>query len=107
MRIFIRWLINLFRQSGYRLKFVDEIPEKISDKCVFVECNSGKDENYYAYFSCPCGCGDILTLNLIPDVSPVWRVDGDKGDFSIYPSVWRTNGCKSHFWIRNNNVRWV
>jgi hypothetical protein len=46
-------------------------------------------------FICPCGCGDIITLNTLADTKPCWTVSGN----SISPSVNRRVGCRSHFTI--------
>ena len=54
-------------------------------------------EDEKAYLKCPCGCGDVLTLNLIPDTHPGWTISGN----SIKPSINRIIGCRSHFTITN------
>ncbi|WP_425373246.1 DUF6527 family protein, partial [Klebsiella pneumoniae] len=32
-------------------------------------------------------------------------VDG-KGRPTLYPSIWRTTGCRSHFWVRIGRIHW-
>lgn len=56
---------------------------------------------------CPCGCKEVLNINLMKSVAKAWQVTVDlqKG-FSLWPSVWRDTGCKSHFVLRNN-VAWL
>lgn len=49
-----------------------------------------------AHMKCPCGCGDLLTINLIPGTHPGWKVVGEN---SLIPSINRTIGCRSHFTI--------
>lgn len=58
-------------------------------------------------FHCPCGCGEVLTVNLMASVAKAWRltVEPEKGA-SLYPSVWRDTGCQSHFILRRN-VAWL
>jgi hypothetical protein len=54
---------------------------------------------------CPCGCGEELPVNLDPDFSDAWRLYGDaETGFSLFPSVWRTTGCKSHFVVWRNQI---
>ena len=57
---------------------------------------------------CPCGCGDLIELNLLPETRPRWSVTEHwDGTISVRPSVWRTEGCRSHFWIRQGVIQWV
>lgn len=61
----------------------------------------------WAYFKCPCGCGDQLRLNLSSKDSPSWKVDvSDDGVASIHPSVRQVNGCYSHFWLKQGSIDW-
>lgn len=57
-------------------------------------------------FACPDGCGDIVPVNLDPRADKAWhyyrRDDGD----SLYPSVWREEGCQSHFILWNDAIYW-
>jgi hypothetical protein len=55
-------------------------------------------------FHCPCGCGDIVSLNLDPRSGPYWRIFTRRKAVSILPSVWRDCGCESHFVIWKNRV---
>lgn len=55
---------------------------------------------------CPCGCGDVLALNLMRTAYPSWtaRIHRD-GRVSVTPSV-VSGRCGSHFWIRRSHVLW-
>ena len=55
---------------------------------------------------CPDGCGEQLTINLDNRAGPAWRhyLRGD--ELSIYPSVWREGGCKSHFIVWQSRIYW-
>jgi hypothetical protein len=55
---------------------------------------------------CPDGCGEILTINLDPRSGKAWRLDRRHGELTLYPSIWRKQGCKSHFIIWRDLVRW-
>lgn len=50
--------------------------------------------------SCPCGCGDQIPINLDPRSGPAWEYYGDnRFGITIFPSIWRDTGCRSHFII--------
>ncbi len=53
--------------------------------------------DYMALLSCPCGCREIIKLNLLPDAKPMWTVEDVDGFATIKPSVQRTVGCMTHF----------
>ena len=64
--------------------------------------------SWAAGLNCPCGCGDVIELMLLADVDPRWTLEIDDLDRpSLTPSVWRTVGCRSHFWVRRGQVEWV
>lgn len=66
-----------------------------------------KGEPYWALFKCPCGCGNVVSLPLRQPHRPRWRWSVDRaGRPSLTPSVWRTSGCHSHFWIEQGRVLW-
>lgn len=57
-------------------------------------------------FICPCGCGEIISVNLMPETGKAWSISYDrKLGLSLWPSVWLTSGCRSHFILRNNKAR--
>lgn len=51
-------------------------------------------------FICPCGCREIISLNMISGTKPCWSVN----DNTITPSINRIIGCRSHFSIKNGIV---
>lgn len=58
----------------------------------------------WVVFQCPCGCGELVTINLDKRVGPSWRLTRKKDSVSLNPSVWRESGCRSHFILWNNRV---
>ena len=56
---------------------------------------------------CPCGCGEPITLNLVGS-HPVWKLTKTTENLiTLYPSVWRTRGCESHFWVKQGRIVWA
>jgi hypothetical protein len=56
--------------------------------------------------ACPDGCGDILTINLDPRADAAWHCYDAQDDISLYPSIWREDGCGAHFIIWQGQVLW-
>ncbi len=55
--------------------------------------------------SCPCGCGEEFPINLDARSGPAWRLyRSDRAGISVFPSVWRESGCRSHYIIWRNSI---
>lgn len=66
-----------------------------------------KDKPKWLRFQCPCGCGDVIALNLMTSHHPRWTVEVHQdGTLTAHPSV-DAQTCKSHFWIRRSRIDWV
>ena len=91
--------------TAYRAMRVDEFPESLRPQTVYLAGDPG--HLWGAALACPCGCGDTIELNLLPQVRPCWaaEVHPDRS-ITLMPSVWRRNGCKSHFFVRRGKVDW-
>jgi len=67
-----------------------------------------QNEPLWSMFRCPCGCGDVISLPMKRPHNPRWRLALTvAGRPTLYPSVWRNNGCMSHFWIKDGRVYWT
>ena len=55
---------------------------------------------------CPSGCGEKIVINLDPRSGPAWRLYRRQNRLTLYPSVWRETGCKSHFIIWRDKIHW-
>ena len=103
------WLKNLWeRMRPARLLLVhpdDSLPPLLPRRDVVVARDG--DEDWAFGMHCPCGCGAVLELMLVPEVRPHWRLSVDRqGRPTLFPSVWRDLGCGSHFWLRAGRVVW-
>ncbi len=57
-----------------------------------------RDTPRWMIMACPCGCGEIIPINLDVRSGPAWELyDGKTDGLSVFPSIWRDTGCKSHF----------
>ncbi len=99
--VFLKWL-----RPSYGVVFSDEVPINFLNHTIYLI--GEKSAPWQAAFYCPCGCRELIQLNLLEDVKPGWRIYFDKRNrISISPSVRRTVGCRSHFFISNGNVDWA
>lgn len=57
-------------------------------------------------FACPDGCGDVLPVNLDDRADKAWRFYQREGANTLYPSVWRDEGCQAHFILWNDVIYW-
>ncbi len=57
--------------------------------------------------ACPDGCGDTLVINLDDRAGKAWLLDERRGRLSLYPSVWREDGCRSHFILWSDHLIWI
>lgn len=87
-----------------RIEDDEQLPETLSTSTVYIIGVPGNE--WLAKMICPCGCGEILFLNLLQDEIPNWKwhVSAD-GMVTLNPSVWRRVGCKSHFFLRDGLIQ--
>ncbi|WP_425388026.1 DUF6527 family protein [Arenimonas malthae] len=68
----------------------------------------GHEKLKWALFFCPCRCGVVICLSLQSVHEPHWRLTtGDLGRPTLFPSVWRDQGCLSHFFVRDGRIHWA
>lgn len=98
-----RWLTG--QPVPYRTIHVPELPDSLRKNCAYLV-----GENEFVWFVamiCPCGCGEVLYMNLLEARRPSWKViEHTDGTVSLMPSVWRMKGCSSHFYFRRGTVEW-
>lgn len=94
------------RRPGLTTVVVDDVPENCSPNTIYLVGDVG--QAWAAALRCPCGCGDVIHLSLLRESRPRWRVEKHQdGSTSIFPSVWRSHGCRSHFWVRRSEIEWA
>lgn len=104
----MKFLSQLFPKDQKRIlaKEVRELPSPLRLRTVYIVLE-GK-QKLHAAFICPCGCTATILLNLIRDTDPYWKIrTGKVQGVSISPSIWRTSGCRSHFFIRRGKIIWA
>lgn len=97
-----------FKKADFEVQFVEEMPDHDNIPSGVIAIVGGLDWAKWALFKCPCGCGDALTLSLMKSFKPRWRLRLDKRNrATLSPSVWKKDGCRSHFYIRKSKLKWV
>lgn len=91
---------------SYTLRYLDELPEVPLPGVLYV---AGEPPHLWAAtLLCPCTCGETLHLSLLEDTSPSWLLlDHGNGSCTLSPSVWKVDGCRSHFFLRRGCIYWV
>jgi hypothetical protein len=83
---------------------VEELPSSLKGRRLYL---IGDRQPWAAALLCPCGCGEVIQLSLLQRDSPRWNIAFDRDHFpTLAPSVWRTRGCGSHFFIRRGSIVW-
>ncbi len=102
----MRWLgTALDSRPALRSARVEDPPEQVATGFVYLV---GDGVPWSAMLICPCGCNQTIALSLIPNDRPRWRArEHEDGSVSISPSIWRTKGCKSHFFIKRGKIVWA
>lgn len=102
------WLRRIFAKFSPRRSVIvtngDSLPEELPRRDIVLARDD--DDDWCVGFRCPCGCGERLELMLLKEVKPHWTLSTGQSGATLYPSVWRRTGCRSHFWLREGKVLW-
>lgn len=103
-----RWLRRLFTRRAVRFRtvIVDELPEVVRPRAVYLVGENGL--HWCAALLCPCGCRALIQLNLMASTRPAWQASRSPstGLVTLSPSIWRTQGCRSHFFLHDGRIDW-
>lgn len=82
-----------------------EAVEKVisSGDCAIVERGGARRQ---LVMRCPDGCGEVLSINLDARSGPAWRAYRRGRQWTFYPSIDRSTGCKSHFILIRGDIFW-
>jgi hypothetical protein len=92
-------------ETDLRAIFVENFPDALSLGTIYI---AGENGRYWAAaMCCPCRCGAAVHLSLVKEDAPSWYLTFDrKGRPTLSPSIWRTSGCRSHFFVRHGMIIW-
>lgn len=60
----------------------------------------------FGFMLCPCGCAETIHLRFFGARRPRWRLLSMRGPATVWPSVWRSTGCRSHFFLTRGRIDW-
>lgn len=92
--------LNLVGQAEYR----DQAEAKLSKPGDAALVVRGLTRS--VVMACPDGCGETLVVNIDPRAGKAWHIDTRGEGLTLYPSVWRDGGCKSHFIVWRGFLIW-
>lgn len=88
----------------YVVLYVEDFPNEHTPHIIYLMGKPGKE--WLAGFCCPCGCGDFVEL-VLDGHHPKWILSISKdGRPSLYPSVYRSVKCQSHFFLKRGSIHW-
>lgn len=103
----IEWIHFQFLRifdTPYGVEYVEDPVEAPKNKCLYV---IGTElEPWQIEFLCPCGCMDKIVLPVNNETSPRWKIQIKKRIPTLSPSVFRSKGCRSHFFMRQGKIEW-
>ncbi|WP_370637485.1 DUF6527 family protein [Flagellimonas sp. HMM57] len=100
MRKLFKGLWDFLFPKKFKIKHFEETPQNLDIDTIYIIAD------WSICFMCPCGCNSCIQLNTIPTVKPRWWYKLRFGKISIFPSIRRTTGCRSHFWITKSRLHW-
>lgn len=107
----MNWFWRKLRQWIGLREFV--VPVEVEDLPNSLEPNKlyligSPAQPWSAALICPCGCRAVIQLSLITNDDPRWILSyDDSQSATLHPSIWRLKGCRSHFFVRRNEIIWT
>lgn len=96
---------QLFVPDIYDAVDAEDLPHIVNEKKIYIV--GEKEHKWLAVMICPCGCLEIIQLNLLKEADPCWKIKFHKNRrITLKPSVWRIKGCRSHFRLINGKIEW-
>lgn len=102
--VYRRWVAWFVDDHVYKLAYVADEPPQLAAHTVYAVGENG--HLWHVIFLCPCSCRAQISLNLLPDDSPRWKLSASNDVPSLSPSVRRAVGCRSHFILKNGRIVW-
>lgn len=93
---------NVLGTAEYHSEAVERL--RLPGDCVIVERGGVTRQ---LVMKCPDGCGEVISVNLDRRSGPAWRLYKRRGQWTLYPSIDKPNGCESHFVLSYGKIIWA
>jgi hypothetical protein len=94
-----------FPNAPYNINRCEDLPEHPIKNTLYVL--GVKSKEWSVGLLCPCGCNNVIQLNLLKSARPCWELETfTNGLATLTPSIWRKVGCKSHFFFIKGKIKW-
>lgn len=91
---------------GQTVPAADLVPGNLPARAGVLVASNGRAS--WAAFTCPCGSGHQVMINLIAERLASWQLSGTRRAPTIHPSIdVAADGHRCHFWIRRGHVEWA
>lgn len=105
---FFKWLFQPLAglwDKPYSVEYIEDPVETPKKKVLYIIGTS--DEPWQVELACPCGCKDKIVLPVNDSTEPRWAIQlTNELPPTLSPSVWRSKGCKSHFFLKQGRIKW-
>jgi len=105
---FFRWLFKplpSFWDKPYSIQYVENPVDNPKKKILYVI--GTVDDPWQVELACPCGCENKIVLPLNDSTKPRWLLKiSDNKTPTLSPSILRSKGCKSHFFLKQGKIDW-
>lgn len=85
-----------------KIVYVKFMPMKKEENTIYISKDYGVSMHL-----CPCGCKNEVVLPFRQIGIHNWTLKEKNGNVSFSPSISNRFKCKSHYFIRNNEVVWT
>jgi len=90
----------------YSVMYVEDPVDNPKNKVLYII--GIMDEPWQVEILCPCGCKEKIVLPVNYETSPRWSIElKSDGLPTLHPSIWRSKGCKSHFFLKFGKIMWI
>jgi hypothetical protein len=97
-----QWFLN---KDSLECVKTDTLPHRLAPGKLYVLGEAASLQQIA--MQCPYGCGERVYINLLPTAHPCFSVTyRSDGTVSLYPTIQRERGCRSHFFVRRSRVYW-
>ena len=102
--VLVLWWKRWSPTQQWTVTLTPDEPESYRPRILYLV---GESRPWAAVFLCPCGCEQLIWLNLLSGHQPQWSIKVDRRSVpTVTPSVNRQVGCRSHFLLRAGRVIW-